>query len=164
MKGSTVTDMTLKESVADAFAMIEMHGVGSGTDSDFGDNVTSYLGVAKDGPNADGTGGDFSHPKRLAMSQHAFESNAEAKRAAEREMKRRRFNRRQLSVSAPLHGQIVAGTIVTLFAPNTLARVIDEDLGSDETWLIYACRLRGSRAEGEITELMLVPRGTEFVA
>ena len=163
-RGSTVKDLKLKESVADGYALIEVHGMGHGDDADFGANVTAYLGIAKDGPNADGTGGDFLRPKRLAMAQRSFESNAEAKRAAEREMKRRRFNRRQLTATCPLHGQLVAGTIMTLFAPNTLARVIDDEADMDETWLIYACRLRASRGEGEVTELMLVPRGTEFVS
>lgn len=163
-QGSTVKDLRLRESVADGFALIEMHGMGHGDDDDFGSNVTAYLGTAKDGPNADGTGGDFLRPKRLAMAQRAFESNAEAQAAAEREMKRRRFSRRQLTADAPLHGQIVAGTLITLFAPNTLARVIDDELEMDETWLIYACRYRGQREGGETTELLLVPKGTEFVA
>lgn len=162
--GSTVRNMVLRESVRDAYALIECHGAGAGDDGDFGDNVTSFLGVAKDGPNPDGTGNHFLREKRLAMQQRAQASNAEAQRSAELEMKRRNFRLRQLTVDAPLHGQVVAGTIATLFAPDTLARVIDEDLESDETWFVYACRFKGSRAGGETTELMLVPKGTEFVA
>lgn len=162
--GSTVKNMVLRESVRDAYALIEVHGAGAGDDADFGDNVCSYLGVAKDGPNVDGTGNNFLRPKRLVMSQHAQESNAEAKRSAERELKRRSFNLRQLTVDAPLHGQVVLGTIPTLFAPDTLARAIDEDLEMDEIWYVYACSLRGAREGGETTNLMLVPRGTEFVS
>jgi hypothetical protein len=140
-----------------------VHGSGAGDDADFGDNVTSFLSTAKDGPNADGTGNHFLRGKRLAMLQRAQASNAEAKRAAEREMKRRNFHLRQLTVDAPRHGQIVAGKTTTLFASDTLARVVDEDLEMDESWLIYACSFKGSR-RGETTHLMLVARGTEFVS
>lgn len=162
-KGSTVRNMKLHESVRDRYAMIEVHGAGAGDESDFGDNVTSYLGVAKDGPNTDGTGKNFIHPKRLAMTQTALKSNAEAARAAEREMDKRGFSARQLVVDADYHGQIVARTVSTLFAPDTLARCVDDDLEMDETWLVYACSLTGSRA-GEATQLMLVPRGTRFIS
>ena len=161
---STVMNMMLRESVRDAYALIEVHGSGAGDDADFGDNVTTFLGTAKDGPNADGTGNHFLRPKRLAMLQRAQASNAEAQRAAAREMKRRNFHLRQLTVDAPRHGQIVAGKIPTLFAPDTLARCVDEDLEMDETWLVYACSFKGSRSGGETTHLMLVPRGTEFVS
>lgn len=161
---STVRNLSLRESVRDAYSVIEVHGAGDGDDGDFGDNVTTFFGSAKDGPNADGTGNNFLRPKRLVMSQTAQSSNAEAKRSAERELKRRNFHLRQLTVDAPLHGQVVAGKIPTLFAPDTLARVIDEDLESDEIWLVYGCSFRGSRTGGETTNLMLVPRGTEFVA
>lgn len=160
---STVKNMVLKESVRDSYALIEVHGAGDGDDADFGDNVTTFLGTAQDGPFRDGTGRHFLRPKRLAMAQTAQASNAEAKRAAEREMKRRNFHLRQLTVEAPGHGQIIAGKIATLFAPDTLARVIDEDAEMDETWLVYACSFSGSRTGGETTNLMLVPRGTEFV-
>jgi prophage tail gpP-like protein len=97
------------------------------------------------------------------MAQRAQKNDAEANRAAAIEMKRRNFRLRQLTVDAPLHGQVVAGKIVTLFAPDTLARVIDEDLEMDETWLVYACSFKGSHPGGETTNMMLVPRGTEFV-
>lgn len=162
--GSTVKDLVLRESVRDMYATIEVHGGGVGTDDDFGDNVASFIGTAKEGPNGDGTGKSLQFPKRLVMTQTALQSNAEATRAAQREMKRRSFQARQATATVPLHGQLVAGTQLTLYAPNTLARIIDDEIELDETWLIYALRLRASRREGETTEIMLVPSGTEFVA
>lgn len=161
--GSTVNDLQLRESVADRYALIEVHGAGTGDEADYGESVASYVGKATDGPNKDGTGRDFLRPKRLVLSQSGLRSNAEAARAAARDMKRRGFRRRQLTIEAPLHGQILMGATPTLFAPNTLARVIDDDLELDETWLLYACGFRGSRG-AESTNLMLVPRDTEFVA
>lgn len=164
-RGSTVKDMRYAESVRDSYALIEVHGSGTGDEDDFGDNVTSYLGSSKDGPNVDGTGGWFKRPKRLVVTQSALSSNAEAARAAARERRRRDFRLRHMTISAPLHGQVVTGSTRTLFAPNTLARCIDDDLEMDETWLPYACRYAcGGRNSGETTELMLVPRGVEFVA
>ena len=163
-RGSTVKNMVLRESVRDGYALIEVHGSGAGDESSFGDDVVSYLGSAKDGPALDGTGGDFLHPKRVVMSQSALGSNAEAKASAERQMRRTGFSRRQLTVDAALHGQVLAGTVTTLFAPDTMARVVDDDLETDDSWFVYACSFAGSRAGGETTQLMLVPSGTEFVS
>jgi prophage tail gpP-like protein len=164
LNGSTVKDLRLRESVRDRYALIEVHGAGAGDADNFGGNVTTYAGIAKDGPNVDGTGKDFLRPKRLAVSQSAQQSNLEAKRAAEREMNRRNFSARQITVVAAGHGQIVAGTTPTLYTTNTLARVIVDDLDMDEAWLVYACTFRGSRQGAEVTEMMLVPRGTVFVS
>lgn len=160
----TIKGMVLTESVQDRYALIEQHGTGTGDDEDYGDNVTSYLGKSLDGPNADGTGRDFQHPKRLALSQSALEDNREAGRAAQREMNRRSFKRSQLVVQVALHGQRYSSPLYTLFAPNTLARVVDEELQTDTTWLIYAVKFKGAREAGETTELRLIPRGTVFTA
>lgn len=156
---STVKDMRYRRSCREMYAQIEV--ISSMRD---GDEVGTYRGTHNDGPNADGTGETFKLPKRLVVSQASLQSHAEAGRAAVREAKRRAFNLRQLSVAAPFHGQVVAGTIATLFSPNTIARVIDEDIDLDELWLAHACTFRGRRTEGETADLMLVPRETEFVA
>jgi prophage tail gpP-like protein len=162
-RGSTVRDLVLKESVADGFALIEANCAGQGGADDYGDGISSFAGKATDGPNPDGTGADFKYPKRLVVTERGATSNAEAQKTAERHMKRSGFNRRQLTIDAPLHGQVLAGTQRTLFTPNTMARVIDDELPMDEAWLVYACRFRGGRG-GETTDLMLVPRGTDFVS
>lgn len=161
---SNVKDLVYTESIADMYALIEVHGSGGGgtSDEEFGDDVTSFLGTAKDGPKADGTGKNFIEPKRLVTMQTGLQSTAEAQRTAETEMKRRGFKRRALTAFAPFHGQLIAGSMMTLFAPDTLARVVIDD-EMDEVWMPYACSYRGSRSAGETTEMMLVPRGTEFV-
>lgn len=157
-------DLVFTESVRDRYALIEAHGSGGSTDEDFGESTVSRLGIATDGPNPDGTGRDFLRPKRLVLSQRALASNDEGARAAEREMIRRDFNRRQVVVPVPLHGQRYRSDALTIFAPNTLARVIDSDLEFDDTMLIYEVRFRGSRRGGEKSVLKLVPRGTVFIA
>lgn len=161
--GSTVKNLITTESVRDRYAMIEAHGAGGGDEEDYGSATVSRLGTAFDGPNPDGTGRDFLHPKRLVLAQKALASNQEGARAAERDMKRRDFQRKIITASVALHGQRYRSDIITLFAPNTLARVIDEDAQIDITCLIYECKFRGSRRGGETTDIKLVPRGTEFI-
>ena len=163
-RGSNVEDIRERFSVRDRYAKIEAHGSGAGDDVDFGDATISKLGEAFDGPNADGTGRDFKHPKRLALTHRALADNAEGARAAQREMNRRNFSRRQLTIDAPLHGQLYRSSVLTLFAPNTLARVIDDEKEIDDVFLIYALTFRGSRQNGETTQIKLVPRGTVFIA
>lgn len=163
-RGSNVMDMSLSESTRNRYAMIEAHGTGRGGDDDYGQGVISHAGSAFDGPGDDGTGVDFTYPKRLVLSQTALQSNAEAGRAAARDMTRRNFERQQVTIQAPLHGQRFRGDVITLFAPNTLARVIDDDLGLDNVFLIYEVRFKGSAKGGETTDLKLVPRGTVFVS
>jgi prophage tail gpP-like protein len=164
---STVKDLELSESVRDRYAMIESFGTGAGGDDDYGAGVISHKGNAFDGPNADGTGRDFQFPKRLCKSQNALQSNAEAGRDAAREMIRRNFNRQKFTAELPLHGQQYRSTMTTLFACDTLARVIWEEPDGilyDNVGLIYEAKFRCSAKEGETTSLSLVPRGTVFVA
>jgi len=162
--GSTVTDMRYRESIADSFSEIVVHGTSTGDeDNDAGTVICS--GRALDGPNPDGTGNHFLRPKRLLMSQTALTSNAEAGLRAQMEMKRRNFKMREIQCAVGGHGQALErGGVPTLFAPNTIARCIDHDIKMDELWLVYACRYKAKRREGEVTDLMLVPQGTEFVA
>lgn len=161
---STVRDIEWDESCQNRYAQIESFGSGKGGDDDYGEGVVSHTGTASNGPNADGTGLDFTFPKKLVKTQNALQSNAEAKRDAEREMKRRDFEKRKVTINAPLHGQRYRSDVYTLFAPNTLARVIDDELQHDGVFIIYEVRFRGSFANGETTSLSLVPRGTEFIA
>lgn len=156
-----VEEILLEESIADAYSEIEVHGTSPGDeDNEAGDLICS--GSAKDGPAKDGTGNNFLRPKRLVMSQTSLTSNAEAVLVAKREMRRRLFKLRHYSITMTAHGQVVAGSTPTLYAPNTIARVINHLLEEDDLWLVYACRYKGSRG-GATTDLSLVPVGTEFV-
>jgi prophage tail gpP-like protein len=160
---ATVSDLELVDSVADRYSQITALGTGASTDSDVGEGLFCR-GVASNGPGPDGIGVDFDHPKRLLLTERSMSSNAEAVAVATREMARRDFKSRQITATMPLHGQAVGGGARVLFACNTLARVIDEELEPtlDAVFLIYAASFRGSR-EGETTMLSLVPKGTRFV-
>ena len=63
------------------------------------------------------------------------------------------------------HGQLIGTAAATIFAPNTIARVVDEDFDPpmDALFLVYSCTYRCSRSEGQTTMLELVPSGTEIL-
>lgn len=161
--GSTVIDMTREDTVADRYAMMEVYGIGRGDASGYGGDVANR-GAARNGPNADGTGRDFAYPKRMSLPQNAIQDADEAGRVAAREMAHRDFRGRTLAVSTLGHGQTLTGSTATLYAPNTLARVIDDDLYEDGIWLVHSLTFKGDRQSGETTDLQLVPRDTVFVA
>lgn len=167
--GSTVDQTAVRldfdESVADRFSMIVALGAAAGDSVNYGSNVTSHRGVAKNGPGIDGTGLDFTYPKRLILSEHSAADLEEADAIAAREMARRDFSKLQVTATVRSHGQIVGGTTPTIFTYDTLARVIDEeqDLPFDQVMYVYGCTYRSRRETGEQTELKLVPKGTVFV-
>lgn len=162
---SNVIDLEETCSVADRYSVVTVYGSGAGDDDDYGDGVM-FVGSAANGPGVDGIGIDFNAPKRLILSERALSSRAEAARVAAREMARRDFRAVTRTVTAPLHGQVVGGGKArTLFAPNTMARVIDEEQEPelDAAHLIVSCAFRSSRTEGETTRMVLVPKGTRIV-
>ena len=165
---STVKDLTITEDDEDRYSLIMCGGAGGATPHDFGANVTDRRGVVYDSPfnRIDGTGRDFIHPKRLYMPERDFESYGDAQRVARNEQMRRDYKRHLVSVEAALHGQFLSdGAPATLFAPNTVARVIDEeqDPPLDDTYLIVSCAYSSNREQGETTTMHMVPTGTEII-
>lgn len=161
-KESTVLSMAPRRSTGDRFSRVIVVGSGTGTDSNYGPKVASRYGEAKNNPDTvDGEGYDFTVPKRLIL-QRSVNSAAEAKELAEAEMSRRDGQGYAITVRAPGHGQVVAGTRTTLFACDTLAALEDERTGTRGTYAITACSFSGDRDGGEQTTLTLVPWGTEL--
>jgi prophage tail gpP-like protein len=164
---STVLDLDYLESNGDRFSMIAVVGGGGGSAVDYGEAVSSRAGVVFDNPAnlVDGTGLDFKEPKRLLMPEHNLDANNDASRVAEREQARRDFKRVAATVEMDQHGQWIGTGAPTIFAPNTVARLVDEDFDPplDQLFLIYACTYRCDRGDGQTTMLELVPAGTEIV-
>jgi prophage tail gpP-like protein len=164
---SNVIDIDYKESNAERYSMITAVGSGISSAADYGEAASSRAGVVLDNPDnkVDGTGRDFQFPKRLILPEQGVADRAEASRVAAREQARRDFHRTQCTVTTWYHGQLLspADSTRTLFAPDTIARCIREDIELDEDFMIYAVSFRASREQGETTELKLVPRGTEVV-
>lgn len=166
---ATVKDMTITEDDGDRYSVMLCTGVGGATPDDYGKNITGRRGIVYDNPfnTIDGTGRDFIHPKRLHLPERDFESYGDAQRVAENERARRDFKRHVVSVEAPLHGQFLSDGLgdATLFTPNTIARVINEDHSPalDDTYLIVSCAYSSNRDQGEATTMHMVPTGTEIL-
>lgn len=163
---ATVKDLTITEDDGDRYSLIMVAGIGGQGDTNYGKNVADNRGVSFDNPSnrLDGSGRDFIHPKRMFMPEKSFASFHDAQRVAELERIRRDYKRHLVSVEAPLHGQFLTpGGPPTLFAFNTVARVIDEELELDDTYLVVSCAFSSNREQGETTTMHMVPTGTEIL-
>lgn len=162
----TVNDMVIDEDDGDRYSLIMCGGNGGATPDDYGSNVTDRRGVVYDDPanRINGTGRDFIHPKRLYLPEKSFDSFADAQRVARAEQIRRDYKRQIVTVEAPLHGQFLSsGQPVTLFAPNTVAHVVNDEYQIDDTYLIVDCSYSSNRDQGETTTMHMVPTGTEIL-
>lgn len=163
---NTVKDLVVDEDDEDRYSVIMCGGTGGATPDDYGKNVTDRRGVVYDNPlnKIDGTGRDFIHPKRLFMPEKDFDSYADAQRVARNEQIRRDYKRHVVTVEVALHGQFLTpGGSPTIFTHNTVARVIDEELELDDTYLIVDCAYSSERVTGETTTMHMVPTGTEIL-
>ncbi len=158
---SNCIELRFAQDLSDCYAHILCVGSGGTTDHDYGRAYRS--GWNHDGPEHDGTGNRFRLPKSLIMTEQAIRSNREATDLAAREHARRLFRSETVTASMPYHGQVSAGSRKTLFAINTIARVIDEEIDYDENMIIHGVTFEASRNGGETTSLELVPVGTEIV-
>jgi prophage tail gpP-like protein len=147
---SNCRDLDYDEDNGDRYSLIACVGTGGGTVEDWGISVSSRRAYVTDNADNldDGTGRDFKYPKRLLLPEKSFDSNDDASRIAD----------------MPYHGQWF-GPTATLFAPNTVASVTDEDFDPPmrEDFMIIGCQYRRNRKDGETTLLELVPVGTEIV-
>lgn len=152
------------DSNADRYSQIMALGSGRGDSANYGESTVSRRDVVNDGPGVDGIGRDFEEPKRLILVERTLANIEEARQYAQQEKDRRDFSRSKLVVTMPEHGQIVGSGAPTLFAPDTIARVIDteQDPPIDGPWMIYACTYKARRGT-VTTDLQLVPSGTVFV-
>lgn len=165
-KQSTVTEMDLVEDIGDSFSLIAVVGTGGGDQANYGKNASSRSHRWRDDDSTpDGIGRNFLYPKRLMMPERDFDSNGDAARVAEREAARRNFRMKTSSVTAPFHGQYLSGSTPTIFAPHTIARVIDEDFEPpfDDKYMITSCTYSADEGSGETTQIEMVPRGTVIV-
>lgn len=162
---NTVSDIVITEDSGDRFSLYVCGGVGGQDDTNYGRNVTDNRGAAFDNPfnTIDGTGRDFIHPKRMYLPERAFDSFADADRVAANEKARRDFRRHQIAVESVTFGQNLGGSDPTLFAPDTVARVIDEEIDLDDLYLIFSCSYSFNRDNADRTTIHMVPVGTEIV-
>lgn len=162
---TTVKDLVITEDDGDRFSLYMTGGVGGQSDVNYGTNVVAKNGVAFDNPlnRIDGTGRDFLFPKRMYLPERSFEDFHDAARVATLEKNRRDMKRHVISVHAATFGQNLGSSSPTLFAPDTVARIIDEEIGLDDLYLVYACTYSFARDTGDFTTLHCVPQGTPIV-
>lgn len=160
---TTVLDLDYTEDNGDRYSLIAVVGTGAGDAANYGENA-ARSSRALDGFAPDGTGRDFLYPKRLLMPERDFDTNQDARRIAEREMAQRDFRRTTITATMPDHGQLIGASTPTIYTPNTVARVIDEDFVPplDDTFLVYACTYEAD-GQTQRTTLEMVPTGTEIV-
>ena len=163
---STVIEMDLVEDIGDSFSLIAVVGAGAGDGANYGKNASSRMHRWRDDTETpDGIGTNFLHPKRLMMPERDFDSNGDALRIAYRESARRNFHMRTSTVTAAFHGQYLSAGTPTIFAPHTIARLIDDDFEPpfDEKYLLTSCTYAADENGGETTQIELVPQGTEII-
>lgn len=162
---TTVKDLVITEDDGDRFSMYMCGGVGGQSDVNYGTNVVARNGVAFDNPlnRTDGTGRDFLFPKRMYLPERSFEDFHDADRVAALEKNRRDMKRHTVSVHAATFGQNLGSSSPTLFAPDTVARIVDEELQLDDLYLVHTCSYSFARETGDFTTMHCVPLGTEIV-
>lgn len=162
---TTVIDMTITEDDGERYSMIMCGGVGGQTPTDYGKNVIDRRGVVFDNifNRKDGTGRDFVHPKKLYLPERAFDSFHDAQRVAELEQRRRDYKRHLVSVEMLGFGQYLGTSEATLFAPDTVAHVIDEEIGIDDDYQVVECSYSFDHDQADRTTCHCVPKGTNIV-
>lgn len=164
---ASVLDLDYTESVEERYAQIVACGAGKPSELSYGDAVRTKRGVAKNNPaSTDGTGRDFLHPKTQIIADDELRDAAAAQDRAEHEMRVRDARGRALELVVPGAGQRLgaAGPIAT-FGFDTIAHVEHELVAEVEgDYLVTRCRFRRDKNSGQVTELSLVPRGTELAA
>jgi prophage tail gpP-like protein len=156
-------DFEVIDSVEERYSQITVMGATKGDGATYG-RALQVATSAEQGPNADGTGDDFQHPKRLIIADDEVKSARDARSRANREMALRDKTRRWVRIVADGHGQRYNrdSTAEAIFAFDTVADVLEEGVGVGGRYLITGCRFTSNADDGEQTSLTLVPIWTEL--
>jgi len=158
-----VLSCSVKDSTGERYSKIVACGAGRGDSADYGDRVLKWRGTALNNPDdADGVGKDFSARKLLLVTDDDLTGAGPAAVRAAREMAERDAGGRALALTVAGHAQLRSGRVPTLYAFDTMAHVEIEALEHQGLYLITAVSFKHSRSGGEVTELKLVPKGTEL--
>lgn len=155
-------DWNWTESTEERYSQIQVVGAVRGSSSNYGKKMVKNAGVATDGPGLLGTGGAFSARKTLVIQDDSIRNRAQAEKRAEHEMALRDGSGETLEILMPGHGQLqVEGKPPTLYCPDTVAEVVDDEMNETTRWLVTRCTYTNSRASGQQTQLSLIPEGSE---
>jgi len=162
---SNVKDLQFTEDDEERYSEYLCAGAGGQGELNYGKNVVDNRGVVFDNPfnRIDGTGRDFIHPKRLFLPEKAFDSYGDAQRVAENEQARRDYHRHIATAEMASFGQDLGTSQPTLFAPDTVARVIDRKMEVDDLYYVVSCSYSWAHDVGDTCYITMVPVGTEII-
>ena len=160
--------ITVVQDVAEMYSAYIAVGASKGNSSNYGRNVVRNRSQVYDNPEnrSDGTGVNFRRRKFLIISDDSIKDPQDALQRAELEKLQRESNFWECVVRTSGHSQLYAGEEPTIFAVDTMARVMDGDTGLGfeqglpKDWLITQVTFTESAGAKTETELRMVPKGT----
>lgn len=150
---STVMTFSDTESLGERYSQVQVLGTKAGVGAD----ARTERGVARNGKGTAGTGKDFRFPKRMVLRDDRGDRHRQ--QMAEREMAERDGAGRDMRITVPGHGQARDGAQV-IYTYDTIGELDDRELASTASWYVVGVGYRGSKREGQVTDLRLVPIGT----
>jgi len=160
-RNRTNCHIAIRESVEDMYALYVACGAARGNSVDFGDSTSKHLGEARDNPDdAAGVGVHFRRPKSMLIADDSIRNARDATERAEREQLQREAGRLQIDIDTDSHGQLYSGDTPTIYAVDTMCRVVDYDTGIDAACWLSAVDYHFDEAEGTRTAIRAVPKGT----
>jgi prophage tail gpP-like protein len=161
---ANVESFKIVKSVEQRYSKIVVCGSGPGDDGqNDGERVVRFRGEAKNGTGAQGVGNSFKLRKVLVLRDDAVTSNRDAKNKAEREMAERDATGNPIELVVNGHAQWQPGARKpTLYGFDMTATVESEVFGIKGEYLITRVSFRQDRSSGEVTQISLVPKGTEL--
>lgn len=150
---TNVVDLSHVSSTEERYSDIVVLGASRGDSSTYGRAVARSARVTSPG---------FKHPKELIVQDDAVKNPADALARAHREMALRDKTAEVLQITVDGHSQrFNRASDEAIYAFDTVAEYLDEELDVGGRWYITAVTFLGSR-DSQTTELTLVPVGTEL--
>ncbi len=167
----TNAKITIVRDVEEMYSTYSAVGASKGNGPNYAGSVTKNEGRVFDNPEntRDGTGINFRRRKFLMVTDDGIKNQRQALERAEREKLEREAGHWECLVEVAGHSQIYAGEEPTLYAVDTIARVMDYDTGVGvepglpKEWYVTQVQFNRTVDSPTITRLRLVPSGTLLV-
>lgn len=164
--------ITVIQDVEEMYSAYVAVGASRGNGANYGPAIRKNAAVVydnPDNPSGSGVGVNFRRPKVLLVQDDGIKNARGALERAEREKLEREVNHWEIVVEVAGHSQIYFGEEPTLYAVDTLCRVMDYstgigiDPGLPKDWYITQVIFSESANEPTTTQLRMVPKGTLLV-
>lgn len=163
--------ITVIQDVEEMYSAYTAVGASKGSGSNYGPNVIKNRATVYDNPEntGNGTGINFRKRKWLLVSDDGIKDARDALERAEREKLEREAGFWEVLVETSGHSQIYAGEEPTLYAVDTMARVMDYDTGIGvaeglpRDFYITQASFSLTANQKTMSRLRMVPKGTILV-